>query len=242
DLDYDDATQDPAAWSIVLDFANGTINSLPVAKNHLHAHLGTQFSFPQWKPAFDAIFGAEEDTSRAVFAVNKLWMQALASASTDTVPSAPSLPSLKHAETQLMQAVDDLHSRKCIRGTQPTLEDLLNPTAKKEVSNSLDHYPGGDIDIIKEVKEMFKVTKSGSDDPADGELSSADNNNDTAPVPTPCQGMDLCEQLEGLCLHHTEADSLDINSFQCQLQKLCAHLRKVHLNSQTQMMLDNFFR
>ncbi|KIK81573.1 hypothetical protein PAXRUDRAFT_155796, partial [Paxillus rubicundulus Ve08.2h10] len=79
---------------------------------------------------------------------------------------------------------------------------------------------GGNIDIIEEVKEMFEVTKSRSDDPADGELSSADkhdNSNDTAPAPTPCQGMDLCEQLEHLCLHHTKADGLDINSLQHQL-------------------------
>ncbi|KAF9231008.1 hypothetical protein BU15DRAFT_68694 [Melanogaster broomeanus] len=131
-------------------------------------------------------FGTEEDTGRAVVVVNELWMKAVASAHADTVPSAPSLLELKHAEMQLIQAVDNLHSWKHIRGTQPTLEDLLNPTAKKEVGDSLYHYPGGDADIIIEVKEMFKTT---SDGPADGESSADehDNDNDTELVSTPCQ-------------------------------------------------------
>ncbi|KIJ08822.1 hypothetical protein PAXINDRAFT_34512, partial [Paxillus involutus ATCC 200175] len=71
DLD-NEPTADPAAWDILIAFANGTINSLPEAEKRLTAHLGDRFSFAQWKAAFDEILKAEDDESAAVAAIEVL--------------------------------------------------------------------------------------------------------------------------------------------------------------------------
>jgi hypothetical protein len=152
-----DPTHDHLAWSIILDFANGTISSLVEAENRLRTHLGSRFDFLQWKPAFDEVFKAEDDVSSAIAAVNELREKAL----TDHVnrqpisisQQRPLLPELNCAESGLMQAVNDLRERKRIRGTQPTLEELLNPLTEKEVGESPYRYPGGDDEIIEEVKQ-----------------------------------------------------------------------------------------
>ncbi|KIK81066.1 hypothetical protein PAXRUDRAFT_156963 [Paxillus rubicundulus Ve08.2h10] len=247
----DDPTCDSAAWSSILDFANGTINSLPEGKNRLCAHFGTQFIFTQWKTAFDAVLGAKNDASAAITAVNKLWQKSL-SPSTEArqfntqaaiPPSQPTLPELIRVESELMQAVDSLHSQKCIHGTRPTLEDLLNPSAGQEIGDSPFRYPHGDVDIIKEVKQRLNGTENGlgSDNGSESSDEEGDDNAGAEPMLMPSQGMDLCQQLEALCLQYTDIDGLEASCLQHHLQKFRVHLRKDDLDCQTQTTLDCFF-
>ncbi|KIK90526.1 hypothetical protein PAXRUDRAFT_151739, partial [Paxillus rubicundulus Ve08.2h10] len=131
-----------------------------------------------------------------------------------------------------------------IHGTRPTLEDLLNPSAEQEVSNSSFCYLHADVDIIKEVKQMFYGTAENGFETDNGSENTEDKGGDKDNMDlilTPRQGMDLCQQLEGLCLQYTDVDGLDASSLQCHLQKLCAHLRKDDLDSQIQTTLNHFF-
>ncbi|KAF9236313.1 hypothetical protein BU15DRAFT_37249, partial [Melanogaster broomeanus] len=148
----------PEAWQIILDFAAGEIGSLPDAERQLAAHLGHEFSVPQWKPAFDEIFKAEDDSYAAVMAIEALKKKAMSNTCTTEPPQKTttaahaSLPELEHMELELMEAVDVLHTCKCIQGTCPTLEDLLNPADEKEIGESPYCYPGGDDEIVEEVR------------------------------------------------------------------------------------------
>ncbi|KAG9308100.1 hypothetical protein JVU11DRAFT_6744 [Chiua virens] len=54
----------------------------------------------------------------------------------------PALPKLRHAESDLLEAVDELVEQKY----------LLNPVEEKEIGHSPYQYPGGDKEIIAEVK------------------------------------------------------------------------------------------
>ena len=240
-----DPITDPVAWQIILDFAANKICSLPQAEEQLAAYLGSQFSFLQWKPAFDEIFKAEGDDSAALEAVEVLKSKVMAHHSTQpqTEINHLSLPELECTGSELMQVVDELHRCRQIVGTRPNLEDLLNPVEEKEVGDSPYRYPGGDDEIIEEVrkrKDMLADKASNANSRASGD---SDDEDDVAPEFTARQGLDLCAQMEQLCLQHTsEVDSgIDINSLQKQVRKLRGHLRKLDTASQKQVTLDHFF-
>ncbi|KIJ08821.1 hypothetical protein PAXINDRAFT_18069 [Paxillus involutus ATCC 200175] len=242
DLD-NEPTADPAAWDILIAFANGTINSLPEAEKRLTAHLGDRFSFAQWKAAFDEILKAEDDESAAVAAIEVLKEKAVTHHTSAPVPPStrrsrrPSLPELERAEAELMQAVNSLHERKRIRGTRPTLEDLLNPVEETEVGDSPYRFPGGDADIIAEVKRGEMQTEDLEEDSECGD----EGDESKEPEITPQQGMELCLSVERLCLQYSDVDGLAIHPLQSQLRRLRSHLRKVDFESCTQVTLDRFF-
>ncbi|KAG8215398.1 hypothetical protein J3R82DRAFT_9000 [Butyriboletus roseoflavus] len=109
-----------------------------------------------------------------------------------------------------MQAVDNLHGLKRIQGTCPTLDDLLNPAAEMEVGDSPFRYPGGDDEIIAEVKRNMKNNLEGQPE-LDG-----DNEDDSEPKPEsqmpPQQALTLCAQFNTLCLQYADTDCLDISA------------------------------
>ncbi|KIK76213.1 hypothetical protein PAXRUDRAFT_170629 [Paxillus rubicundulus Ve08.2h10] len=107
--------------------------------------------------------------------------------------SCPLHPELSQVKSEFMQAVDSLHDQKHIWGTKPTLEELLNPIEEKEIGDLPYRYPGGDTDIIEEIKKKSKVTKNRSD----GDSESSTDKDGMEPMFTPQQGMDLCQQLGG---------------------------------------------
>ena len=59
-------------WEILYAFADGRIKSLPKTEERLQECLGTRYRYEDWKPAFDAIFNAEDDIAAAIDAVWKL--------------------------------------------------------------------------------------------------------------------------------------------------------------------------
>ncbi|KIK79182.1 hypothetical protein PAXRUDRAFT_16465 [Paxillus rubicundulus Ve08.2h10] len=103
----------------------------------------------------------------------------------------------------------------------PTLEDLLNPSAEQEIGDSPFCYPHGDADIIKEVKQRLNGAENGLG-PDDGSESSDEEGDDKSdagaePTLTPSQGMDLCQQLEALCLQYADIDGLEASRLQHHL-------------------------
>lgn len=94
-----------------MGFASGAISSMPEVEEKLKNCLGNQYSMTDWKPAFNAIFAAEEDTPAAISAIETLRITAI-TASTAVpypAPAAPhEIPQLKHLKTDLMDAVADL--------------------------------------------------------------------------------------------------------------------------------------
>jgi hypothetical protein len=94
--------------------------------------------YTDWKPAFDAIFTAEEDTTAALAALKQLQKDAKQPKSPEksTVSVAQlEIAQLAALETELMDSMAKLKTCKCIIGTAPTLEELLNPIQEHEVGN-----------------------------------------------------------------------------------------------------------
>jgi hypothetical protein len=83
-----------------------------------------KYHYKDWKPAFDAIFAAEDDESAAMIAIDRLASQPLHPEPTVAPITQTSLPKpLTHApqpplnqldklETDLMQSVEDLQTQK----------------------------------------------------------------------------------------------------------------------------------
>ena len=65
-------TADPAAWSIIEDYASGVIESFPDVEERLNKYLGVKYQFTDWQEAFMAINHAEDDTITAVTAIKAL--------------------------------------------------------------------------------------------------------------------------------------------------------------------------
>ena len=57
----------------------------------------------------------------------------------------------------------------------------------------------------------------------------------------PCTGVELCAQLEMLCLQYPDVSGMDMLVPQTQVQKLCARLRVEENNRQMQTTLNRFW-
>ncbi|PCH36168.1 hypothetical protein WOLCODRAFT_20390 [Wolfiporia cocos MD-104 SS10] len=68
-----DPTRDAKAWNIFHAFASGELASMPQVEECLQTHLGDAYCYKDWKPAFDAVFAAKDDSgdSDMIAAVNQ---------------------------------------------------------------------------------------------------------------------------------------------------------------------------
>lgn len=236
--------QDPAAWKIVEEFAAGEGEvTLPQTIEKLQAHLGNAYQYEDWKPTYEAVFNAEEDTVAALTAVQALaraqQCQARGDGSTDLTTKADTRSSndeLEKLETDLMEAVEDLYQRKRLRGGRPTLEDLINPPEENEVGDSPYRFPGGDDEIINTVLKGTGTTAE--QDELDKEEDDIDDKEPD--IPSAREGVSLCEQLEQLCLAHSDASGVATLELQTQLRRLRRHLHRIDLASHKQSTLDGF--
>ncbi|EGO27007.1 hypothetical protein SERLADRAFT_407589 [Serpula lacrymans var. lacrymans S7.9] len=161
-------TSDAGAWKIVKGYVDATIATMPVAIRALQEHLGTRYNEADWKPTFDAIFPAEDDTTTAVIALNNLtekattYMQPIPCSIISTSQSNKcSIPKLEIAESKLMQSIDELHQRKRIWGTRLTIEELLNPIEEMEIVESPYRFLGGDEEIIAAARAAVVAAEDG---------------------------------------------------------------------------------
>ncbi|TFK79329.1 hypothetical protein K466DRAFT_570303 [Polyporus arcularius HHB13444] len=218
-------TEPPKDWQILLDFASGKIESMQQAESKLQKLLGTRYNPSDWKAAFDAIFVAEDDQAAAIAGVERLH-SAVLNQNQHTSVGTQDVPQLAAIKVELMEQV---------RGTRPTLNDLLNPAAEIEVSELLYRFPGGDKNIIEE------VCKQGQSQAEDVIELSDDEEESVLPEITYSQGMDLCAQLERLCSQYSDAPGVNTLSLQTQVRRLQAHLRLEDGKRQKQTTLDSFW-
>ena len=215
--------------------------SFPDAKACLKVYLGCRFHFADWKSAFDAVFEVEDNIPATVAVIKTMAAHAIAT-TTSSSPAAPApspnlsiapLSQLQGLEANLIHAVDSLQRCKHIHGTAPTLEDLLNPIKETKIGHSDYWFPGGDDEIIA---EAHCATTDVQDEDAD---EAEEEGQDEGPLAK--EGQRLCEQLEKLCLYHSDADRVLTLALQQQLRKLRAHLHWLEFAPQTQVTLDKFW-
>jgi len=130
-----------------------------------------------------------------------------------------------------MNTVKDLQHRKRIRGTAPTLEDLLNPIEEDIIGCTGLEFPGGDDEIIAE------VTRPTTDSIEDEEVEEVDGLNDPM---QPKDALDLCERMGKVCVDYADADGVSLLEIQKQLRRLQAHLRRLDGESYVQTTLDQW--
>ncbi|KAH8105697.1 hypothetical protein DFH11DRAFT_1731517 [Phellopilus nigrolimitatus] len=218
---------------------------MPETIKKLEAYLKERYLYADWKPAFDAVFQAESDVPAAVSAIHELAHKAQQSAPPaipDPVPLIPdkaTIPQLESFEKSLMEAVDDLKKLNHIRGTAPTLEELVNPIEEMEIGESPYHFPGGDIEIIAEARRL--VAEQNGDVTATEVLDDDPEDDNADEVVSAREGIELCEKLEKLCIAHSEADGVAALELQRQLRHMRGHLRRLDLESHKQVTLDSFF-
>ena len=92
-------------WAIIKSFAQINDAALSVVENKLKDHLGTRYKFDDWKPAFDAVLQAKDDSDAALAAVNNLKIDTLRKFRLSDAP-------VDLVEGDLIQAVNELKSRK----------------------------------------------------------------------------------------------------------------------------------
>lgn len=222
---------------------------MPETEARLKELLGSSYRLTDWKPAFDAVFNAEDDTVAAVAAVRALASaaQALQPVPTSTAPTptitapAPSIATLSQLdeyEKDLMSSVDELFRRRRIRGECPTIDELLNLAEEKEIGESPYAFPGGDSEIVAKVREGMSATANPH------ETNDRNEDSDEDPeleLPSPREAIGLCEQLEKLCIAHSDAHGVSALLLQTQLRRLRRHLRALDMASHTQVTLDKFW-
>jgi hypothetical protein len=122
-----------AGWDIILEFAT-TKMSLPQAEKRLKEIFGTGYVASDWKPAFDAVVDAKEDSAVAEPAVRTLMPDF-----TKNSTAASSLPApiandqqLKEAESAFADALQTLRKERCLRGEEASIDELLNLQIEQE--------------------------------------------------------------------------------------------------------------
>jgi len=236
--------KDPKAWDIIRGFAEGNDISLPDTLSSLESHLGDRYVYADWKPAIDAVFTAEDDTLKALDALEVLRAKANPQSSPNnntathnkTLATTPIIPQLTAFETDLMESVAELHRRRRIVGTVPTLEDLLNPIQEREIGDSPYRFPAGDDDIVAEV---LKETE-GSQQEVEEIVSDDDGGPEEVGISSQ-EVAELCERLEKVCVIHSDAHGVDVLRLQGQLRKLRGHFRRLDTASRKQSRLDAFW-
>ena len=235
--------RNPSAWDAMYKFANDQL-TMPQAIDALENLLGDQYSYNDWKPAFDSVFEAEYDTIKAIESVQSLANEAMKVKNTpgdnNTEKHTPTnIQQLTLLENELMVAIEDLKGRNRIHGTRLTLEDLLNPVEEQEIGPARYAFTGGDAEIIMTVKEKFtneeKKQEEEEEEEEDSEKTEAEED-----ISFP-EAMNMCKQLETLCVKHANAHGVRAMELQAQLRRFRFHLQKLNNLSHKQVTLDRFW-
>jgi hypothetical protein len=245
--------QDPKAWQIVKDFAAGRIETFPQAQQQLEAYLKSKYKAGEWDTAFKMIFLAEEDDDAAVKAIDNLSAASMLQSSTSVsaplasvsappasviapIPDIHTISQLQQAETNLLHAVKDLHSRKRIQGTVLTLEEMLNPVEEREIGNSPYRFPGGDADIIAQVLDGERAIHEVPEVPEDEGVGLDEVEHFSIQ-----ESLDLCAKMERLSVMYSDAEGVSALEIQRHLRRMRGHLNRLWMSSLKQQQLDSYF-
>jgi len=232
-------------WSVLHTFAIGGY-TMPEAENKLQELLGNDYTLSDWKPAFDAVFAAEENTEDALQALEVLMSKQNPLAGLPEPDSHSSshtpIQQLSELEDDLITVIDNLVSHWHIHGTAPTLEELLN-LIEEVVANQSDpsnSFPGGDANIIEEVQRHAtdSIEAESIEVDSDGDMEDVDE----GPAISAHKAMTLCESMDKVCLQFPNVDSVSTLELQQQLQLMHGHLHRLDFTSRKQVTLETYFR
>jgi len=140
-------------------------------------------------------------------------------------------------EKDLVDTVLELKKRNRIIGAPLTLEEMLNPVQEQEMGDPSHQFPGGDAEIVAQVKSEMAV-ECGEIIEVDSEESEDEEEEDKGSE-TIQDVMTMCEAMERLCLQYGEPDmSLDLAK---ELQHFRDHLRRMETLKLKQKSLHDFF-
>ena len=236
-------TADPAAWAIIKQYASGVIETFPEVEERLTEYLGSKYQFGNWREVFTAVDNAENDTVTAVTAIKELASKYLTVRQQPPSPTMatthnPPLCQLNMLEHDLMVQVAELQKRKRIRGTALSLEEMLNPIEENCVGETGYEFPGGDEEIIARVIEVARSNDGADSGSEDDEAETSEVH--TEDVTKPSKALDICAQMEKLCLEYSSPD-ICVVDLQSHVRKLRAHFRRLDDQSQVQTSLDHFW-
>jgi hypothetical protein len=129
------------AWNVLEDLATSQ-KTLPEAEEGLEKIYGSTYKDLVWRPALAAITGSET-TEGALDELAKF------KAAENRIVNEGDRQ-MKSVEMELMDAVMELQACWCIFGPLPSLEDLVNPPGKLEISKNPDRFTC-DADIVEAV-------------------------------------------------------------------------------------------
>jgi hypothetical protein len=168
--------------------------------------VGTHYNDGDWRPAFEAVMIAEEDSNTAASAVEQLAQAASRRTGLKIrIPARrPPLAQLTALENEVATSIQDLKTRNRIFGEPPSVDEFLEPAEEQQVGES---FEGGDEAIITVVKQemaekagqVIEVESDEEDDPQ-AEVSRTEM-------------LALCQRLEGGCLQFGNADSTVLLDF-----------------------------
>jgi hypothetical protein len=135
----------------------------------------------------------------------------------------------------LESLVPELKERKCIIGTPPTLEEILNLPEELGIGEDMFTFEGGDAEIVATTQQQLAVER-GEIEVIEVDSDESDDDEDT-PQASSAEVQALCEKLEALCVGH--GGSLDL---QRQLRQFRGTLRPDELLNTKQVQIDTFFK
>ena len=97
----------------MLAYAKDSEVSFPMLEDQLRDHLLDCYVYKEWKPAFDAVFAADDDTIAAVTSVSKLMEANLKPSPSPPKGNVASSQTPTGTEKKLLEAVEDLYQRYC---------------------------------------------------------------------------------------------------------------------------------
>ena len=227
-------------WEVIHEFAMSSSMTLPQAEEKLKAIFGAGYVDDTWRPALNAVLEAENDEQKALEAIEKLTHRTDATITTTnhtepvTPPSPSAPPQLQEVEKELIDTVNELKACRRIVGAPLTLEEMLDPVEEREIGDSAYRFKGGDDEIVATVQKEFETTAGDV-----MEVDESDDEEEGEEELTTKQVMEMCQQMEGLCIKHGSfKGSLDLAK---HIRRYRIHLTKEQSQRAKQTTLDGFF-
>ncbi|TFK31239.1 hypothetical protein BDQ12DRAFT_672021 [Crucibulum laeve] len=230
------------AWNILQEFATADEMSLPQAEACLMDCLGTAYEDADWRPSLNAVMEAENDTAKALEAIEELALVVNSTPSQEKLtiriparPQAP-VPQVTTLEGKLMACVSELRSWNQLHGEALSVNQLLDPEGEKEIGDSPYRFEGGDDKILAEAMHQLAVERgefieidSDSEDEEGSNVLSAELRS-------------LCQQLKGMCIRYSDGDpqaAMDLCKELCQFR---GRLQASEFQKAKQVTLDSYMQ
>ena len=231
----------PIAWDILREFASSDVMTLPDVESRLKLLLGVGYVEEDWRPAINAIFITENDTTAATQEVERLAAAAASNSRLKICIQRPAAqvtaPQIIAIEQDLLTTVKELHKLKGIGESVPLVDELVEPKEERDARMGPETFAGGDTEIVAHVKQLIAAEKGeiidvddSEDEDGEGDLSAGLTLSDVA---------QMCEKLEAACWRFGYSDNLSLPH---ELRRFCGHLRRMEMKNAKQSTLDSYWR